>query len=390
VKPVKQTPANQVAFGLENRPFAGPFHSVTAARSGTMFRRDFQQISERYRFPPGFSGKGETIGILAFGGAVSRSDLARYFHQQIGRVPDLRFESVGANNLPNQDSRHDTEVTLDIQLAGGLAPGARIVTYFAPNSEQGWIDALDRAIHDERNQPSVLSISWGATEDLWQLATLHALNDLFCEAAGRGITICAASGDDGCAQDLSGYCRVTFPASSPFVLACGGTNAGADDREVVWNIRNQSASGGGISDILPRPDWQSPISALPSSVLRRRNPSFDGRQLPDVAGLASHAYAVYVGGRYENRIGGTSAVAPIWSALVARLNEGLRSRGLARVGHLHPLLYQDRSIQETFSDITSGHNDPFGKNGYQAGGGWNPCTGWGTPNGEQLLRALAK
>jgi kumamolisin len=355
-----------------------------------MFHRDFEQMSERYRFPRGLSGKGESIGILTFGGAVSPSDLARYFHQQIGRVPDLRFESVGANDLPNQDSRYDTEVTLDIQLAGGLAPGALIVTYFAPNNEHGWVDALDRAIHDERNHPSVLSISWGATEDLWQRATLHTLNDLFREAAGRGITICAASGDDGCAQDSAGYCRVTFPASSPFVLACGGTSAAADHREVVWNIRNQSASGGGISDVLPRPDWQSPVSVLRTPVPRRRNPSFDGRQLPDVAGLASHAYAVYVGGRYQNRIGGTSAVAPIWSALVARLNEGLRSRGLPRVGHLHPLLYQDRSIQETFSDITSGHNDPFGKNGYQAGLGWNPCTGWGTPNGADLLRALAK
>lgn len=349
--------------------------------------RDLEQISERYRFPKDLSGKGECIAILAFGGAISVSDLTRYF-EHIGHVPDLRFETLGTCDKPNQSSRHDAEVALDIQLAGGLAPGARIVTYFAPGNEQGWVDALDCAIHDRKNQPSVLSISWGAAEGLWRPATLHALNDLFCQAVHRGITICAASGDDGCAQDSNGYCRVNFPASSPFVLACGGSSTAADHNDVVWNVRNQSASGGGISDVLPKPDWQNALPALPSPIPRRRNPIFEGRLLPDVSGLASQGYAIYVGGRYQNRIGGTSAVAPLWSALIARLNQGLRRQGRPPIGHFHPRLYRDLSIQQGFRSIATGHNDPFGSNGYQARHGWNCCTGWGSPDGAKLFEAL--
>lgn len=383
MKRARQTPRDTTFF-----PSARPFASATSHCPETAIpQRDLELITERYRFPKGLSGKGECIGILAFGGAISASDLTRYF-EQIGHAPDLRFEILGTSDKPNQNSRHDVEVALDIQLAGGLAPGARIVTYFAHGNEKGWVDALDWAIHDRKNQPSILSISWGAAEDFWQPATLHALNELFCEAVHLGITICAASGDDGCAQDSDGFCRVNFPASSPFVLACGGTSTEASHREVVWNVRNQGASGGGISDVLPRPGWQNPLPALSSPMPRRRNPNFQGRLVPDVSSLASQGYAVYVGGRYQNRIGGTSVVTPLWSALIARLNEGLRRRGLPPIGHFHPRLYQDRSIQQAFQSVTSGHNDPFSSKGYQAGPGWNCCAGWGIPDGTKLLEAL--
>jgi kumamolisin len=382
VKRFGQTPTDPFTG---QQPFTRPLCS--AAWAATASHRDLDRICAHYRFPENLSGKGECIGILAFGGAVSESDLARYF-QHLACAPDLRFEILGTSDLPNQNSRHDAETALDIQLAGGLAPGARIVTYFASNNEKGWADALDRVIHDRKNCPSVLIISWGATEDLWQPATLHALNDLFQQAARRGITVCVASGDDGCAQDSDGYCRVTFPASSPFVLACGGTSMAAGPSEVVWNVRNQNASGGGISDVLPRPGWQSILPPVPPPVPCRRKSDFAGRRLPDVAGPAGQGYAVYVGARYQNRIGGTSAVAPFWAALIARLNEGLRRQGRPRLGYFHPRLYQDRAIQQTFRGITSGHNDPYTTKGYPAGPGWNCCTGWGSPDGVRLLEVL--
>ena len=358
-------------------------HASCSSRPATTI----EHVADRYSFPQDLSGEGESIAILAFGGGISVRDLTCYFDQQMGRVPDLQFRNSNAKNQPNLDSHNDTELALDLQVAGRLAPGARIVTYFGTNDQRGWIENVSRAIHDPENRPSVLSISWGATEDWWEPSTLHTLNHLFREAAESGITVCAASGDDGCARDLDGYCRVTFPASSPYVLACGGSSIAVGDHEVVWNVRQKSASGGGISDRIPRPDWQNTISS-DSHPPARRWPEFDGRQLPDVSGLASRIYSVYVGGLYRNGAGGTSAVAPLWAALIARLNEGLRKRGRSPVGYFHPRLYRDRAVQETFREIRHGHNDPFGTAGYEARSGWSACTGWGSPNGNRLLDAL--
>lgn len=389
--PAEVFPIVEGVFGLENFRPSKPFHSLSGNPLAASGASAIERIADQYHFPRDLSGKDECIGILAFGGGIAPSDLHRYFRELHGNVPDLRFEGVTSANQPNLNSQHDRELALDIEIAGGLAPGARIVIYFATNDEKGWVDALSRAIHDDENKPSVLSISWGAFEDWWGRDTIKVMTQLFEEAASLGITICAASGDDGCAMDGNGHCRVTFPASSPLVLACGGSSLLADDEEIVWNVRNRSASGGGISDVVNRPDWQSSPSALASSPSpSRRNPNFDGRQLPDVAGAANTTFSVYVGGCYHNGAGGTSAVAPLWSALVARLNEGLRRRGLPRVGYFNPLLYKDRFLQNTFRDITTGHNDPFGRKGYNARSGWDPCTGWGSPNGEGLLRELSK
>ena len=356
------------------------------------WRCSIKMTSERYGFPPGLSGKGECIGILAFGGAASSSDVSRFFERHSTGAPNLRFENVAPADRRNLNSRFDAELALDIQLAGALAPGARIVAYSTSNDDRGWIEGACRAIYDRENKPSVLSISWGATEDSWHPDTIDRLNQLFEEAAKMGITICAASGDDGCARGTDGFCRVSFPASSPYVLACGGTAwQTSSSHETVWNVRNKNASGGGVSDLIARPQWQRPPSdVILPPIPSRRDPGFDGRQLPDVSGLASHSYSIYVGGAYQNRVGGTSAVAPLWSALMARLNEGLRDRGLPRIGHFHPLLYGDQRIQKSFQSILSGHNDPYCAGGYHAGPGWNPCTGWGTPNGQLLLEALCQ
>ena len=388
--PAEVLPLVEGVFGLESRCQPKPFYSGSGGPIQTSSLSPIELIADRYHFPRELSGKDECIGILAFGGGIALSDLHRYFRELHGNVPGLRFQDVTSANQPNLNSQHDRELALDIEIAGGLAPGARIVIYFATNDEKGWVDALSRAIHDDENKPSILSISWGAFEEWWGNSTIKVLTQLFEEAATLGITICAASGDDGCAMDPNGHCRVTFPASSPLVLACGGSSLLADGEEVVWNVRNKSASGGGISDLVNRPDWQPSLPALASSAFpSRSDPNFDGRQLPDVAGIASTSFSVYVGGSYHNGAGGTSAVAPLWSALVARLNEGLRQRGLPRVGYFNPLLYKDRFIQKTFRDITVGHNDPFGRKGYEAKRGWDACTGWGSPNGERLLEALS-
>lgn len=375
-------------FGLDNRPLSRPLHIATEPPTAQRPLPSIEYVVDRYRFPTAFTGKGECIGVLAFGGRVSNSDLLRFFQRETYPIPELRFEYLTAHNAPNLHSRHDLETALDLQLAGGLAPGSRIVAYFSSNDERGWVNALLHVIHD-KHRPTILSISWGATEDWWPTSTMKTLNRVLEEAALSGVTICAASGDNGSAKDLHGHCRVNFPASSPFVLSCGGTTVQTDGTEVVWNVKNEAASGGGVSDRIPRPPWQPPLAnVLHLPFPSRRDPNFDGRQIPDVACLASRSYSVYAGGRYRNGIGGTSAVAPLWSALLARVNEGMRYSGKPRVGFLSPLLYRDCSLQQSFHNITSGHNDPFGANGYRAHEGWNACTGWGTPDGQRLLEAL--
>jgi len=171
-----------------------------------------------------------------------------------------------------------------------------------------------------------------------------------------------------------------FPASSPFALACGGTSLqasqGAISGETVWND-DKGASGGGVSDVFDLPSWQVAANVPPSA-----NPGGRiGRGVPDVAANADP----YTG--YQTRVdgqnyasGGTSAVAPLWAGLFALINEQLTEP----VGYVNPLLYQDLINQaDVTRDIVSGNNGA-----YQAGPGWDACTGLGSPNGEDWLAAL--
>jgi kumamolisin len=350
------------------------------------------QVGTLYGFPAGLSGAGQTIGILEFGGGFSQGDLQSYF-QQLG-LPVPRVTAVSADgtaNQPGQDQDSDMEVMLDIEVAGSLAPGAQIVVYFAPFTDKGWIDVLAAAVHDTQHRPSVISISWGYTEgqDIWTAQTIQAVNEAFQAAALQGITICAASGDDGSRdEDNDGRAHVDFPASSQYVLACGGTTLQLSSTglvgETVWNGgASGGSSGGGISDMIALPSWQRGI--VPPSV----NPDHRvGRGVPDVAGNADGAtgYAVLAGGQVLTGVGGTSAVAPLWAALIARINQHLGKP----VGYLNPLLYGGLGKTAALRDVTTGNNDPTGRiGGYSARAGWDPCTGWGSPDGTRLLNALA-
>ena len=227
---------------------------------------------------------------------------------------------------------------LDIEVAGSIAPGANIAVYFTPNSSQGFVDALTTAIHDTTNgPPSVISISWGSPESNWTAQSMTALDEACQSAAALGITITVASGDNGSSDGVSGN-NVDFPASSPHVLGCGGTELvaanGAIQKEVVWNDQPQGggASGGGVSSVFPLPSWQTNANVPPSPT------SGGGRGVPDVAGDASPetGYNVLFDGQ-ATVVGGTSAVAPLWAALVALLNQ---QRG-SNIGFANPVLYQN-------------------------------------------------
>ena len=225
----------------------------------------------------------------------------------------------------------------------------RIAVYFTPNTSQGFVDALTTALHDTTNgPPSVISISWGSAESNWTAQSMTALDEACQSAAALGITVTVASGDNGSSDGGSGN-NVDFPASSPHVLGCGGTELiaanGTIQQEVVWNDQPQGggASGGGVSSVFPLPSWQTNAN-VPSSLT-----SGGGRGVPDVSGDASPetGYNVLFDGQ-SAVVGGTSAVAPLWAALIALLNQ---QRG-SNIGFANPMLYQNAGTG--LHDITPG------------------------------------
>jgi kumamolisin len=377
-------------FGLDNRPQAKPHfrirrqspNSAAPAQSSDV-SYNAPQVAQAYDFPAGTTGSGQTIGILELSGGYSATDLAAYFKKLGIAAPTVTAVSVdGATNSPTGDpSGPDGEVELDIEVSGAVAPSAQIAVYFTPNTDQGFLDALTTAVHDAKLQPSVVSISWGGPESSWTQQALTSFNSACEDASTIGVTILVASGDDGSTDGVSsGTPTVDFPASSPYVLACGGTKLTLSGTKIsseqAWNelSANEGATGGGVSEFFALPSYQQ------SANVPKAPNGFVGRGVPDVAGDADPetGYNVLVDGQ-QSVIGGTSAVAPLWAALLARINQSLKKN----VGYLNPLLYT-KNVEATLHDITVGNNGT-----YSAGPGWDACTGLGTPDGAALLAALA-
>jgi len=398
--PEDLAPIIEGVFGLDDRPQARPHvrffddkgKVIRPRAGGTSYTPP--QVAQLYNFPTGTNGSGQCIAIIELGGGYRTADLRAYFGRLGIPVPRVTSVSVdGGHNRPLVDPNADGEVMLDIEVAGAVAPGATIAVYFAPNTDAGFLDAVTTAIHDTRNKPSVISISWGGAEKDWTTQAMHAMDQAFQDGAALGMTVCCAAGDDG-SSDLrapepdDGLLHADFPASSPYAMACGGTRLEGSGstiaKEVVWNEgRNGGATGGGVSDVFARPSWQASANVPPSA-----NPGGHiGRGVPDVAGDADPAtgYQIQVDGQ-RLVIGGTSAVAPLWAGLIARLNQQL---GQA-VGYLNPVLYSVPGTAGAFHDIATGNNDISGHNGaYPASPGWDACTGLGSPDGAKLLSALS-
>jgi kumamolisin len=380
-------------LGLDNRPQAKPHfrvrrpavttHALTSQPAGTFTP---VQVSQIYDFPANADGTGQCIAIIELGGGYKAKDIKTYFKQLNMTPPTVLAISVDrAHNKPTGDANGpDGEVMLDIEVAGAVAPKATLAVYFAPNTDQGFYDGIAAALHDTKNNPSVISISWGGPESSWSQQSLTEFNTLLEDAATLGVTVCIAAGDNGSTDGVSdGLQHVDFPASSPYALACGGTLLTATSSqygsETVWNeVANQEGStGGGVSDNFPLPDYQAHANVPPSP-----NPgNFVGRGVPDVSGDADpvSGYDVYVDGQAAV-IGGTSAVAPLWAGLTACINQLLGSK----VGQLSSLVYsQIAPVNGTFHDITSGNNGSF-----SAGPGWDACTGWGSPVGAAIASVV--
>src|SRR5215472_2059424 len=397
-------------FGLDERRMARRKARTATARavSHALAPLTPADLEQRYNFPPG-DAAGQQIAIAEFGGGYFASDTAAYCNKFGRPVPNVQTVPVEANApvltlqdilaLP-KDQRDEElgisiEVMMDVQVIAGLCPAADISVYFSTFDQGGWVDLLNAVI---TARPAVLSISWGLAEDdsSWSSNAINAINDRLNAARLLGITICVSAGDDGSGDQLDdGKAHVDFPASSPFVLAVGGTmlesSAGS---EVTWweapgrrTNNGGGSTGGGVSVEFDRPAWQTVrVRSLNSGAI-------DGRIIPDVAALAGQPLydLVFVGQPQPN--GGTSASAPLWAALIARVYARLAPAKRQRF--LTPLLYQAGSAGTqpvgavAFRDITDGDNKstPPGK-GYKATKGFDAVTGWGVPDGIKLLNAL--
>jgi kumamolisin len=376
-------------MGLDNRPQAHPhfrsrpapgnvrWHAAAAASASFTPT----ELASLYGFPSG-TGQGECIAIIELGGGYRPADLTKYFAEIKTPAPKVTAVAVdqGRNHPTGDPNGPDGEVMLDIEVAGAVAPGAHIVVYFASNTDMGFVNAVTTAVMDAKNKPSVISISWGGPESSWTEQAMTTFDQAFQAAAAMGITVCVASGDNGSGDGVGdGADHVDFPASSPNVLACGGTrltaSASAITAETVWNDGAQGgAGGGGVSGFFALPPYQEGLSAPRTE---------DGggplamRGVPDVCGVADPqtGYDVRVDG-HDTIIGGTSAVAPLWAGLIARINAAKANP----VGFVNPHLYANPGA---LRDVITGDNGSFA-----AGPGWDACTGLGSPNGQKVAAAV--
>ncbi|MEO6836713.1 MAG: S53 family peptidase [Candidatus Tumulicola sp.] len=351
-------------FGLHQWPRSRKLGSLE--RHSTPLRA--RDVAARYQFPDA-DGRGQTIGVVQLRGLFEPSDFDRCMSAQgvtAARPVVKRVDSAAvAHEIA---TTKDLEAALDVQIIGSLVPGARIVVYEAPDDERGFLDAIRAALFDQEQSPGVLSISYGWPEHLWTPVALTILDELFTVAALLGVSVFCSSGDDGAELDYDGKPHVLAPASSPFAIACGATIIPNDGtQEAAWE-----KTGGGFSERFAFPPWQT---VAPSAASHYGVPP--GRGVPDVAAQQNPGYYVIMEGT-ELAMGGTSAVAPMWAALTARINQRLGTR----IGFFLPILYGQIG-EHLFDDVITGSNGPF-----QAGAGWNPCTGLGVPIGIAIEKAL--
>jgi hypothetical protein len=380
-------------FGLDNRRMAR-----RATNGGTITPLNPVQVAKLYGFPTSANGSGQTIGLLEFGGGYRTTDASDYFTTNKGIGPGFNapaLTAIGVDGVTNSpdNSNSSAEVMLDISVAGAVAQGAKIAVYFAPFTEQGWVDIVTTAIQGVTKMPagwampSVISISWdwGEFEAFgsftWSQAAIDAVSQTFQEAAALGITVFVASGDNGSnCQVGDGKAHCYYPASDPWITCCGGTTienvSGSSFKEIAWN--DNGITGGGISDVFPLPAWQVG-KGIPASV----NPGGRvGRGIPDIAGYAN-GYNIVLNGATSPGWWGTSETAPLYAGLIAVINSAIGRP----VGYLNPVLY--RLGASVIADINDGGSNAVAPApGYNAGAGWDACTGLGRLNGAALLAAL--
>jgi subtilase family serine protease len=356
-------------------------------------------------------GEGQTVGVFELDG-YSQSDVQAYTQCfGGGNVPIQNVVLDGFNGQPGAGA---IEVQLDMEVILSMAPRlSKLVVYEAPNTTQGYNDELARIVSD---RTPVISISWGDCETNMGQQEATQENTYFQEAAAQGQTVLVAAGDSGsssCFQLTGGSFNTALvaddPASQPYVTGVGGTTLTLNSNntyqsETVWNGGLfGGAGGGGLSQFWKQPSWQTGPGV--------QNSYSNGmRETPDVSLNADPAtgYPVYctAGSSCTSNggwitVGGTSAAAPMWAAMIALTNELSAQHGKNNVGFINPVLYAIGSTAARYSadfhDITPpsnsslpSNNDETGFNGgaYPVTTGYDMATGWGTFNANNLATDL--
>lgn len=384
--PKEIAPWTRAILGFDQRPVVRRPANRLRALAGVAGGQGLwpTEIARLYGIPLNRDVSTICVGIVALGGGYLPSDLAKALAAMGREMPVVVDQSVAGNrNNFGGGTDADQEIALDLQILAGLLPKGRIVIYFAGNTTRNLVSAINQALLDDVNRPQILSVSWGSAETFWTDAARDAMQAALADAMRLQVSVLFAAGDELATGGVTdGKAHVWFPASSPYALACGGTlpTPGADGTgvaaEVVWN-EGTIGTGGGISDTFPVPSYQSGL-ALPPSV----NDGRLRRGVPDVAAAAAGrpGYRIVLDGT-EIVKDGTSAVAPLWAGLIAMTNA---ARGGA-VGFVNSALYANAPL---LRQITQGNNRVGGK-GYDAGAGWNACTGLGVPSDADIIAALA-
>jgi kumamolisin len=359
-------------LGLNTKKIAHPYFKKNAASGNSLVPFNPLQLASLYNFPTNLNGTGQKIGIIELGGGYVLSDITTYFSQLgISATPNITAVSVdGGTNDPSDPSGASVEVILDIEVIAAIVPDSTIRVYFAPNTDQGFYDAIRNAATDGCG---LISISWGAAEAEWDPSTLTSYNTLLQTVANLGVNVAVAAGDNGSSDGISGN-NVDFPGSSPFSLSCGGTRLQANgdtiSSETVWNDGTNSASGGGISKVFSEPGYQDGVTFALGG--KRGVPDVTGDADPDTGYIL---YSAAQGGQFV--VGGTSAVAPLWTGLLARISQSIGHY----TGFFNPIIY---AHPNACHDITQGNNGA-----YSAGPGWDACSGNGSPNGQLILNLFS-
>jgi len=399
------TLANTVdaVIGLDNRPVPAQHYS-TARRQNANDPPNTkpltpQQVAKLYNFPAG-DGAGQTIGIYEMqtqdgSAGYTVQDLTDTMNAFGGGLKTPKPIDVSIDGVTNSGVS-DGETGLDITIASAIAQGAQIAVYFTGGDTQSIIHALQGMIHPNAGdpQPSVLSISYGfgpddPTADSFSDQEYTQLDQLFQDAANLSITVLVSSGDSGAFIASSTQAQASYPATEPWVIACGGTTIGNLSAqgfdEYVWNdtgAAGPGATGGGISARFPVPSYQT-NAGLPN----RNGSGLAGRGIPDIAGNASEnsGYMQFINGSSQ-AVGGTSAVAPLYAGLIALINANLG----APVGFINPDLYKigAGAIRDISGPPGPANKSLEGVTGYPAGPGWDACTGLGSVNGVALENGL--
>jgi len=333
-------------------------------------------LAPLYNFPLS-NGRNQTIGIIAIGGGYRINEINYYFkYLKLTTTPKIINVYIdGATN--NYDGTvNSVEIVLNIEICGAIANYSTLVVYFAPNTTKGFYNALYAAINDNVNKPNIISVSWsGMSENIWSSENLTSFDNLFASAVSKGINIFCAAGDKG-SNNGSTVPNINFPASSPNVIACGGTRVESTGysikEETVWNnfptdVNTKSATSGGISKIFNKPSYQNKVQM-----------NINYRCVPDISANADPktGYLIFVNGGF-GIIGGTRCVVPMMAALTALINE---SKG-KNIGFINNKIYDTNVCMP----IKRGNNGAYKAN---TDGSYSLTCGLGRINGKVAAKNL--